>query len=167
VVYRQKTAVKLLLSAIKRVDGVIRDRYNNAVKDLWKIIGSVNIAVLFIDIWIGSLTRAVKFHISDVDAIPAMDCRKLLEVLFSSVERCSKIQPGWLSQWMAGRVFCLREINEMGVIGLALLGVVLGAAGTEVLRAKKPEMIKKIEDAAKRFVDSLCPSDSDDEEKQK
>jgi len=51
----------------------------------------------------------------------------------------------------------------MGVIGLALLGVVLGAAGSEFLRAKRPEVIEKIEDAAKRFVDSVCPSKSDDE----
>ena len=51
----------------------------------------------------------------------------------------------------------------MGIIGLTLLGVVLGAAGVEVLRAKNPEIIKKIEDAAKRFVDSVCPSESDDE----
>jgi len=62
---------------------------------------------------------------------------------------------------MAGWVFYLQEINRMGVIGLTLLGVVLGAAGAEVLRAKKPELIKKIEDAAKRFVDSVCPSKSD------
>lgn len=50
----------------------------------------------------------------------------------------------------------------MEVIGLALLGVVLGAAGTEVLRAKRPDIIKKIEDAARRFVDSVCCSESDD-----
>ncbi len=49
-------------------------------------------------------------------------------------------------------------------IGLALLGVVLGAAGVEILRAKKPEIIEKIEDAAKRFVDSVYPSKSDDKE---
>jgi hypothetical protein len=55
----------------------------------------------------------------------------------------------------------------MGVIGLALLGVVLGAAGVEVLRAKKPEMIEKIEDKAKHFVDLVCPSKPDDEETQK
>ena len=40
----------------------------------------------------------------------------------------------------------------MGAIGLALLGVVLGAAGVEVLRAKKPEAIEKIEDSARSFV---------------
>ncbi len=55
----------------------------------------------------------------------------------------------------------------MGVIGLALLGVVLGAAGAEVLRAKKPEVIEKIEDAAKHFVDSVFPSKPDDEKTQK
>lgn len=55
----------------------------------------------------------------------------------------------------------------MGVIGLALLGVVLGAAGTEVLRAKKPEVIEKIEDTARRFVDSVFPSKPDDEKTQK
>ncbi|MCJ7616231.1 MAG: hypothetical protein MUO43_06805 [Desulfobacterales bacterium] len=48
-------------------------------------------------------------------------------------------------------------------IGLALLGVALGAAGTEFLRAKRPDIIEKIEDAARRFVDSVCPSKSNDE----
>ena len=55
----------------------------------------------------------------------------------------------------------------MELIGLALLGIALGAAGTEVLRAKKPEIIEKIEDAAKRFVDSLCCSKSNDKKAQK
>ena len=55
----------------------------------------------------------------------------------------------------------------MGVIGLALLGMVLGAVGTEVLRAKKPETIEKIEDTARRFVNSICPSKPDDEKTQK
>ena len=52
----------------------------------------------------------------------------------------------------------------MGVIGFAFLGIVLGAAGTEFLRRKKPELIEKIEDAAKRFADSLCSHKSDDTE---
>jgi len=43
-------------------------------------------------------------------------------------------------------------------IGLALLGVAIGAAGVEVLRAKKPEMIDKVEGAAKSFVDSIYPT---------
>jgi len=51
----------------------------------------------------------------------------------------------------------------MELVGLALLGVVLGAAGTEFLRAKKPELVEKVENAARRFVDSFCSSKSDDE----
>jgi len=54
----------------------------------------------------------------------------------------------------------------MGLVGLAFLGVVLGAAGTEFLRVKRPDVIEKVEDAARRFVDSVCPSKSDDEETQ-
>ena len=54
----------------------------------------------------------------------------------------------------------------MGIIGLALLGVILGAAGTEFLRVKRPDIIDKIEGAARRFVDSVCPSKSDDEKTQ-
>ena len=55
----------------------------------------------------------------------------------------------------------------MGMLGLALLGVVFGAAGTEFLRTKRPDIIEKIEDAAKRFVDSVCPPESEDEQTQK
>jgi hypothetical protein len=54
---------------------------------------------------------------------------------------------------------------KMG-IGLALLGMALGAAGAEYLRAKRPDIIEKIEDAAGRFVDSVCPSESKDEKTQ-
>jgi len=54
----------------------------------------------------------------------------------------------------------------MELFGLAFLGVVLGAAGTEFLRLKRPEIIEKIEDAARRFVDTVCPSKSDDEKTQ-
>lgn len=46
----------------------------------------------------------------------------------------------------------------MGLAGFVLLGTVLGAAGTEILHVKKPELIEKIEDAAKRLVDSVYPS---------
>ena len=42
-------------------------------------------------------------------------------------------------------------------IGLALLGIAIGAAGVEVLRAKKPEIIEKVEGAAKGFVESMYP----------
>jgi hypothetical protein len=51
----------------------------------------------------------------------------------------------------------------MGMLGLAFLGVVVGAVGTEFLRLKRPDIVEKIEDAAKHFVDSLCTSKSDDE----
>ena len=51
-------------------------------------------------------------------------------------------------------------------IALALLGVALGAAGTEYLRAKRPDIIEKIEDAARHFVNLLCPSDSDGDKTQ-
>ena len=50
----------------------------------------------------------------------------------------------------------------MGLVGIAFLGIVLGAAGTEFLRANNPELIKKVEDAARRFADSVCSSKSDD-----
>ena len=51
----------------------------------------------------------------------------------------------------------------MGLAGLAILGIVLGAAGTEYLRASNPELIEKVEDAARRFADSVCSSKSDDQ----
>ncbi len=51
----------------------------------------------------------------------------------------------------------------MVLLGWALLGIALGAAGTEILRSSKPELVEKVEDAAKRFVDSLCSSGSADE----
>ncbi len=57
----------------------------------------------------------------------------------------------------------------MELFGLAFLGVVLGAAGTEFLRVKRPDIIEKVEDAARRFVDSvpiLSDSKSDDEKTQ-
>ena len=58
----------------------------------------------------------------------------------------------------------LRKGLKMGLVGLALLGIVVGAAGTEFLRATRPEIIEKVEDAARRFVDSLCSSKSDNGE---
>ena len=57
----------------------------------------------------------------------------------------------------------LGDKPKMGLFGLALLGVALGAAGTEFLHVKRPDIIEKVEDAARRFVDSVCPSKSDDE----
>ena len=53
---------------------------------------------------------------------------------------------------------------KMGFIGLALLGVVLGAAGTGILHAKSPELVEKVEKAAKRFVDCFLSSKTAEEE---
>lgn len=41
----------------------------------------------------------------------------------------------------------------MGLGALVFLGTVVGAVGTEILHVKKPELIEKVEDAVKRFVD--------------
>jgi hypothetical protein len=43
----------------------------------------------------------------------------------------------------------------MVLLGWAVFGIVVGMVGSEVLRAKKPNMIGKVEGAAKRFVDSM------------
>lgn len=51
----------------------------------------------------------------------------------------------------------------MALVGWAVLGIVLGAAGTEILRASKPKLVEKVEDVARRFVDSLCSSKSADQ----
>jgi len=52
----------------------------------------------------------------------------------------------------------------MGVIGLVVLGIICGAAGAEILRAKNPELLDKIEDRAKRFVDAMGSSARADKE---
>ena len=52
----------------------------------------------------------------------------------------------------------------MVLVGWALLGIALGAAGTELLRANKPKLVEKVEDAARRFVDSFLPSESADKQ---
>jgi len=49
----------------------------------------------------------------------------------------------------------------------ALLGIVLGAAAAEFLRAKKPEVVEKVEDAAKRFANFLCSWERADEKEEK
>lgn len=48
----------------------------------------------------------------------------------------------------------------MAWIGLALLGVFFGAAGSEILRKHKPELVKKVEDSARIFVDSFLDAKS-------
>ena len=52
----------------------------------------------------------------------------------------------------------------MALLGWAVLGVVIGAAGTELLRKGKRKLVDKVENAAARFVDSWCSSTSADEE---
>ena len=49
----------------------------------------------------------------------------------------------------------------MFLIGWAIVGLILGAAGSEILRAKKPRLVDKVEGAAKRFVDSISPDETD------
>jgi len=46
-------------------------------------------------------------------------------------------------------------------IGLALLGIAIGAAGVEVLRAKNPGLIDKVEGAARGFVEKMSPKSAD------
>ena len=55
----------------------------------------------------------------------------------------------------------------MAVIGLMVLGVLLGAAGVEVLRAKNPELVEKIEDRVKRVVDGFGAAKSADKKEDK
>jgi len=50
----------------------------------------------------------------------------------------------------------------MGLVGLAVLGIILGATGMEFLRTSKPELVEKAEDGIKRFVKSMRLSKSDD-----
>ena len=47
----------------------------------------------------------------------------------------------------------------MSVLGLGLVGVVVGAVGSEFLRATRPDFVKRIEESAKRFVERLSPSE--------
>lgn len=51
----------------------------------------------------------------------------------------------------------------MSVLGLALLGVLIGAAGSEILRATRPDVVEKIEDSARRLVASFGKSKSSEE----
>lgn len=50
----------------------------------------------------------------------------------------------------------------MAAVGLAILGIILGAAGMQYLRSSKPELVEKAEDDIKRFVKSIRLSKSDD-----
>jgi len=55
-----------------------------------------------------------------------------------------------------------RKESKMGLVGLAVLGIILGATGMEFLRTSKPELVEKAEDGIKRFVKSMRLSKSDD-----
>jgi len=43
----------------------------------------------------------------------------------------------------------------MALFGLAILGIVLGAAGMQFLRSRNPELVERAEDGIKRFVASI------------
>jgi len=49
----------------------------------------------------------------------------------------------------------------MGLVGSVFLRTIADAGGTEILHVRKSELIEKIDNAAKRFVDSVYPSRSD------
>ncbi len=51
----------------------------------------------------------------------------------------------------------------MSLFGLVFLGVLLGAAGSEILRATRPDLVKRVEDFAKGFVESFGASKSSEE----
>ena len=55
----------------------------------------------------------------------------------------------------------------MALLGLAVLGVFVGAAGSEILRKHKPELVKKVEDSARTFVDSFLGKESGPKEETK
>jgi hypothetical protein len=55
----------------------------------------------------------------------------------------------------------------MVLLAWAVVGVIFGAVGSEILRATRPRLVKKVEDAAKRFADSMCPPESDAEQTEK
>ncbi len=40
----------------------------------------------------------------------------------------------------------------MSLLGLGLVGVMVGIAGSELIRASMPEFVRRIEETAKRFV---------------
>jgi len=50
----------------------------------------------------------------------------------------------------------------MAIVGLAILGILLGAAGMQFLRSSKPELVEKIENSIKRLWDSMPFTKSDD-----
>ena len=55
----------------------------------------------------------------------------------------------------------------MSLLGLALMGILLGAAGSEILRVTRPDLVKKVEDSAKDFAESFGASKSSEDEPEK
>ena len=51
----------------------------------------------------------------------------------------------------------------MSAIVLGVAGIIIGAVGSEFLRATKPEFVEKIEESARRFVEGWTLSESDEE----
>jgi hypothetical protein len=51
--------------------------------------------------------------------------------------------------------------SKMGLVGLVIMGIILGAAGMQFLRSSKPELVERTEDSITRFVKSIWLSKSD------
>jgi hypothetical protein len=92
--------------------------------------------------------------------------REFLGLLGREQKRVGRIEPSWLSKWIAGWVFLKittsRERGlEMTVVGLAVVGVILGAAGMQFLQSTNPEIVEKVEDDIKRFINSMSLTKSE------
>ena len=48
----------------------------------------------------------------------------------------------------------------MTLVGLAVVGIILGAAGMQFLRSRKPEIVDKVEDSITSFISSMNSSKS-------
>ena len=55
----------------------------------------------------------------------------------------------------------------MPLLALALVGVVVGAAGAEILHLRRPELVKKIQASAKKFAKRLVSCEPSAEESPK
>ena len=53
----------------------------------------------------------------------------------------------------------------MAFIGLAILGIILGAAGMQFLRSSRPELVENAENGIKRFWYSMPFTKSDDKKR--
>lgn len=52
----------------------------------------------------------------------------------------------------------------MSALALGLIGIIVGAVGSELLRTVNPELVKKIEASAKRFAEGHPLYESGEEE---